>query len=626
MQPRARAAPGKDTDNSRSMDILIRINRIAWQFRMRLITAYATVGISVGFSLLIPFLFGRAVDTMVRHDADAEVFLWLDPATQTLAWLAAGLLGASLARGVFDFARTYSTDSLSQKVSYVLRNRFYDRLQHMSFAYHDREHTGDLMSKATADVEAIRRYVNIGMVRSIEAGLRAIVLPMILVFINWELALISLAFIPLIVVRSVRVMSRLRAMWTQVQITMGEAVTVLQENLVGMNVVKAFASEEFEKRKYDRKARQLRGEYFQSERTQGTNSAWMSFYFTVALGLILWYGGWEVLRGDLSVGELAMFMLFLNQLTFPVRMAGFIINSFSRAISSGRRLFDVLEAQSPVVEKDNALELGRAEGRVRFDNVSFGYDPAVPALRGVNITAERNQVIAILGAPGSGKSTIVNLLPRFYEVDEGCITIDGRDIRDLTLASLRRNVGIVQQDVFLFSATIRDNIAYGASGASLEDVIQAAKVAQLHDHIMTLPDGYDTWVGERGTTLSGGQRQRLSIARSVLTDPPVLILDDSTSSVDVETERLIHRAMVAVMQGRTTFVIAHRLSTVRDADHIIVLERGRIVEQGTHAELYDADGIYREILELQLRPQEELMLDVSIDSAMAAAEAAGGRA
>ena len=307
-------------------------------------------------------------------------------------------------------------------------------------------------------------------------------------------------------------------------------------------------------------------------------------------------------------------------------MAGFIINSFSRAISSGRRLFDVLEAQSPVVEKDNALELGRAEGRVRFDNVSFGYDPAVPALRGVNITAERNQVIAILGAPGSGKSTIVNLLPRFYEVDDGCITIDGRDIRDLTLASLRRNVGIVQQDVFLFSATIRDNIAYGASGASLEDVIQAAKVAQLHDHIMTLPDGYDTWVGERGTTLSGGQRQRLSIARSVLTDPPVLILDDSTSSVDVETERLIHRAMVAVMQGRTTFVIAHRLSTVRDADHIIVLERGRIVEQGTHDALYDADGIYREILELQLRPQEELMLDVSIDSAMTAAEAAGGRA
>ena len=604
------------------MDILIRINLIAWQFRTRLILAYVTFAIAVGFSLFIPFLFGRAIDTIVSFDEVTSTFKGNSPETGTLVWLAVGLLAASLARGVFDFARTYTTDSLSQKVSYVLRNRFYDKLQHMSFAYHDKEHTGDLMSKATADVEAIRRYVNIGMVRSIEAALRAVALLAILIFINWELTLISLAFIPFIITRSVLVMSRLRAMWTQVQITMGETVTVLQENLVGMNVVKAFASEEFEKRKYDRKARQLRGEYFMSERTQGTNSAWMSFYFTVALGLILWYGGWEVLRGDLSPGEMAMFMLFLNQLTFPVRMAGFIINSFSRAISSGRRLFDVLDARSPVSERDDAVELGRAEGTVRFENVSFGYDPRTPALSNVNITAEKNQVIAILGAPGSGKSTIVNLLPRFYEVDTGRITIDGKDIRGLTLESLRRNVGIVQQDVFLFSATIRDNIAYGAADASLEDVMRAARVAQLHDHIMTLPNGYDTWVGERGTTLSGGQRQRLSIARSVLIDPPILILDDSTSSVDVETERLIHRAMVAVMQGRTTFVIAHRLSTVQNADHIIVLDKGRIVEQGTHEGLYEANGIYREILELQLRPQEELMLDVTIDSAMTAADAA----
>ena len=594
------------------MDILIRINSIAWQFRTRLILAYLTLAIATGFSLLIPLQFGRAIDAMILHDRAAETFIWLDPATSTMVWIAVGLLGASLGRGVFDFARTYTTDSLSQKVSYVLRNRFYDKLQHMSFAYHDREHTGDLMSKATADVEAIRRYVNMGMVRSIEAGLRATALPIILAFINWELALISLAFIPFVAVRSVMVMGRLRTMWTQVQITMGETVTVLQENLVGMNVVKAFASEEFEKRKYERKAQQLRGEYFLSERMQGTNSAWMSFYFTVALGLILWYGGWEVLRGDLSVGELGMFMLFLNQLTFPVRMAGFIINSFSRAISSGHRLFDVLDARSPVSEREDAINLGRAEGTVRFENVSFSYDPRIPALRNVVITAQKNEVIAILGAPGSGKSTIVNLLPRFYEVNDGRITIDGQDIRDFTLESLRHNVGIVQQDVFLFSATIRDNIAYGLSGATLDDVMRAARVAQLHDHIMSLPGGYDTWVGERGTTLSGGQRQRLSIARSVLIDPPILILDDSTSSVDVETERLIHQAMIAVMQGRTTFVIAHRLSTVRDADHIIVLDRGRIVEQGSHEQLDAIGGIYHEILELQLRPQEQMLLDAAI--------------
>ena len=603
------------------MDILIRINRIAWQFRTRLILAYATFAIAVGFSLFIPFLFGQAIDTLVWYDEATKSFHGKDPLNSTLMWLALGLLGASLCRGFFDFARTYTTDSLSQKVTYVLRNQFYNKLQHMSFAYHDREHTGELMSKATSDVEAIRRYVNIGMIRSIEAGLRAVALLVILISINWELTLISLAFIPFIIVRSMLVMSRLRAMWTQVQKTMGETVTVLQENLVGMHVVKAFASEDYEKRKYDRKAQQLRGEYFLSERMQGTNSAWMSFYFTLALGLILWYGGWEVIKGDLSLGELGMFMLFLNQLTFPVRMAGFIINSFSRAISSGRRLFDVLDAQSPVLERENAIQMGRAEGTVHLERVSFSYDPRVPALRDVSITAERSQVIAILGAPGSGKSTIVNLLPRFYEVGEGRITIDGIDIRDMTLESLRQNVGIVQQDVFLFSATIRDNIAYGATGATRDDVIMAAKVAQLHDHIMTLPDGYDTWVGERGTTLSGGQRQRLSIARSVLIDPPILILDDSTSSVDVETERLIHAAMVAVMQGRTTFVIAHRLSTVQNADHIIVLDHGRIVEQGSHDQLDAVGGIYHEILELQLRPQEEIMLDVGLTP-----ETAAGRA
>ncbi len=609
------------------MDILIRINHIAWQFRTRLILAYVTFGIAVGFSLFIPFLIGRAIDTLVSYDVVSKTITGKFPETSVLVWLAVGILAASLARGVFDFARTYTTDSLSQKVSYVLRNRFYDKLQHMSFAYHDREHTGDLMSKATADVEAIRRYVNMGMVRSLEAVVRAVALLAILSFINWELTLVSLAFVPFIVARSTMVMGRLRSMWTQVQITMGETVTVLQENLVGIHVVKAFASEEFEKRKYERKAQQLRAEYFQSERMQGTNSAWMSFYFTIALGLILWYGGWELLRGDLDPGELASFILYLNQLTFPVRMAGFIINSFSRAISSGRRLFDVLDAKSPVVERENALDLGRADGTVRFENVSFSYDPRIPALRKVDITARKNHVTAILGAPGSGKSTIVNLLPRFYEVDEGRITIDGRDIREFTLDSLRRNVGIVQQDVFLFSATIRDNIAYGATDATLEDVTRAAKVAQLHDHISTLPDGYDTWVGERGTTLSGGQRQRLSIARSVLIDPPVLILDDSTSSVDVETERLIHQAMVNVMRDRTTFVIAHRLSTVHDADHIIVLDRGQIVEQGTHEQLDAVGGIYHEILELQLRPQEELMRDVALTPALSTADGAdaGGR-
>ena len=612
------------------MDILLRITAMAFRYRKRMLLAYLSFFIAIGFSLAVPWIFGESIDSLVVIDGVLEEGgqILPNPALTVglLLTLAGLLLAASVMRGFFDFARTYTTDSLSQLVSYDFRNLLYNKLQHISFAYHDKEHTGNLMSKATADVEAIRRFVNMGLVRSLEVVVRTIAVTSILVWLNWELALISLVFVPFLVVRSTLVMGKLRRMWLHVQEVNGELVTVLQENLVGIHVVKAFASEDFERRKYDRKARELRAEYYQSERLQGTNSAWMTLYFTFALGLIVWYGGWEIIRGDLTAGDLAKFVLYLNQLTFPIRSAAQIINSFSRAISSGRRIFDVLDSRSPVEEKADARAMGRAVGRVQFDDASFAYDARSPALKGVNITAEPGQITAILGAPGSGKSTIVNLLPRFYDVTGGQVTIDGADIREFTLESLRRNVGIVQQDIFLFDATIRDNIAYGVSNATEADIINAAKIAQLHDQIMNLSDGYDTWVGERGSTLSGGQRQRLSIARTVLVNPPILILDDSTSSVDVETERQIHQAMVNVMQGRTTFVIAHRLSTVREADQILVLKDGNIAERGNHQELMARPGLYRDIYELQLRPQEEVLLDAAISGipARAATAAAAG--
>ncbi len=594
------------------MGILWRIIGMAAHYQARLSLAYITALAAIGFSLALPWFFGGAIDLMVGQDESTKAFFKKDFAIQALFFFGIGILVVSLSRGFCDFARTYTTESLSQMVSFDCRNLLYDKLQHVSFAFHDKEHTGDLMSRATADVEAMRRFVNMGMIRSLDVVIRIIAIPIILFVENWQLALVSMIFVPAIMLRSSFVMRALRRKWLHVQEVMGESVTLLQENLAGMHVVKAFASEDYERIKYNRKAEELRVEYYDAERMQGTNSAWMTLYFTFSLGIILWLGGWLVVRGDLSPGGLAMFFLYLNQLTFPIRASAQIINTFSRAISSGQRLFTVLDAASPVSERPNAAAMGRPSGHVRFDNVAFAYEDRSPALRQVDLAAEPGQVTAILGAPGSGKTTVVNLLPRFYDVTSGKITIDDADIRDFTLQSLRHNVGIVHQDVYLFSANIRDNIAYGVSSATAEDVERAAKVAQLHDQIMALPNGYDTWVGERGTTLSGGQRQRLSIARTILIDPPVLILDDSTSSVDVETERQIHRAMVEVMKGRTTFVIAHRLSTVREADQILVLDKGVIAERGSHEELIRKDGIYQSIYELQLRPQEEVLLEAAI--------------
>ncbi len=593
------------------MRILLRINRMAFRHRIRLLLGYVTIVIAVGLSLVIPLTFRAAINKLVAFE-DGVITTIDDTEVSALVILGLILLAASVTRGFVDFARTYCTDSLSQKVAYDVRSAMYDKLQHMSFAYHDKEHTGNLMSKVTSDVEAIRRYVNMGMVRGLEVPLRVIAIVTLMITVNWQLTLLSLVFLPFLVVKSSFVIVRLRAMWLHVQEVMGELVTILQENLSGIHVVKAFASEEYEKNKYSIKAEELRREYYGNERLQQSTTAWLTLYFTLALGLVLWFGGMELMRGDLDPGGFAAFLLLMNQLTFPIRMTPQIIGSYSRAISSGRRIFEVLDAQSPVVENPDAAEMPRSQGHVRFEDVSFSYDPRIPALKHIDVSAAPGSITAILGAPGSGKTTIINLLPRFYEVTQGRISIDNQDIRDVTLSSLRRNVGIVQQDIFLFNATIQDNIAYGVSSASKEDVIAAAKVAQLHDHIMSLPHGYDTWVGERGTTLSGGQRQRLSIARTVLIDPPVLILDDSTSSVDVETERQIHQAMTDVMKGRTTFVIAHRLSSVRNADHILVLKDGEIAEQGNHTELMARGGTYREIFDLQLRPQEEVLLDAAI--------------
>ncbi|HIM57234.1 MAG TPA: ABC transporter ATP-binding protein [Candidatus Latescibacteria bacterium] len=459
-------------------------------------------------------------------------------------------------------------------------------------------------------------FVNMGIIRTPYFIALFIAVSVLLLQLDWRLGLISMSFLPPAAFQSSLLRLKMRSIWLRAHEKMGELSTSLQENLTGVRVVRAFASEEYEQEKFERKNIEVATDTIEAERLHALNASFTLFTFVVALGLVLWLGGREVINGQMSLGELTQFILFMQILAMPVRMTSMLVHAYARAASAGQRLFEILDFESPVQESPGAEEITRSGGRVRFNNVSFSYDDRHPVLKGIDFEVQPGKVVALLGAPGSGKSTVVDLIPRFYDVRSGRITIDGMDVRDVTLESLRRNIGIVQQDNFLFTTSIRDNIAYGRPHATMDEIVEAAKVAQLHDFISALPDGYDTEIGERGSTLSGGQRQRMAIARAVLLDPPILILDDSTSSVDAGTEELIRQAMESVMKGRTTFVIAHRLGTIQKADTIMVLKDGEIVQRGTHSELLQSRGPYREIYELQLRPQEEIMREVDMPMAI----------
>ena len=586
------------------MKIIFRIIGIALRNKWTVIGAYiSTIGALVAY-VLLPRLFGDAIDSIT------EAFELGEIDQGPIITIVLIIFGLSVIRGVLSFTQTYLGEALSQHVTYDIRNEFYNHTQHMSFAFHDRHHTGNLMSRVISDVENIRQFISIGLVRGPYFVALFVVVAVILIRMDWQLGMISASFIPVVAVYTGIIRLKMRRIWLLVQEKMAEMSTVVQENFTGVRVVKAFASEPYEERKFEEKNIEVAANYIEAEKLRASSTAFMLFTFLVSVGLIFWVGGKRVMDGDMTTGQLAQFIFYLQVLQMPVRMAGFLVNSYARAVTAGQRLFEILDAKSPVQEAPRAVDMPRAKGHVRFDNVSFAYDATHPVLTEITLDAEPGEVVALLGAPGSGKTSIVNLVPRFYDIAGGALTIDGVDVRDFTLASLRRNIGIVQQDVFLFTTTVKGNIAYGRVEASHDDIVRAAKVAELHDFIESLPDGYETEIGERGSTLSGGQRQRMSIARAVLLDPPVLILDDSTSSVDVETEDEIRQAMESVMEGRTTFVIAHRLSTVHRADAIIVLEDGRIIERGTHQELLASDGLYRQIYELQLRPQEEVMRDV----------------
>jgi ABC-type multidrug transport system fused ATPase/permease subunit len=604
---------------SRRAPVLIRVLSFVRPYIGRVLLAWAVVVGSAGFALAMPYLVRYAVNQGI------DIVNGQPEGSQaTLIKAAMLIVAAALLRGVFQYLQTYVNEWLSQQVAYDIRNRIYDHLQRLSFAYHDKAQTGQIMSRATQDVEGVRLYISMGLLRLIYVLILLFVALTLMFLTSWKLALIATAFIPVVAGRSIQVTIGLRPIWLLVQDLQGRLGTVIQENLSGMRVVKAFAREDEEAAKFEREARALFENGYATNRVQAANTPLLTGIWTLAIVAVAWVGAIEIKNGNLSVGDLSAFALYLNMLGLPVRSLGWIVLLFARGQAAAQRIYEILDAESAVKEKPGAIVLESVKGHVRFENVSFGYDAVSPVLREVDFEAKPGQMVALLGPTGSGKTTIVNLLPRFYDVTGGRITIDGIDIRDVTLASLRRAIGIVQQDVFLFSATIRDNIAYGAVDATQEEIERAARIARIHDFIVSLPDGYDTWVGERGITLSGGQKQRVAIARTLLLNPRILIFDDSTSSVDTETEYLIQQALAELMEGRTTFVIAQRLRTVKRADQILVLKDGRIVERGTHDELIRRDGLYRQIYDLELRDQEEALERLAGEVRVRASLSAGG--
>ena len=589
------------------MRILWRLFVLLKKYWKWIVLTYVCLLLLTAANMIVPQIIGDAIDKG----------LGADPATTAnthLLWFyGMAIIGLSLMRGLLSFGQTYFAEYAGQKVAYDLRNKLYDRIQRLSFAFHDKSQTGQLMSRATQDIEGVRFFLSMIAVRVVNLILTVVVITVILLKTNWSLTLVSFVTIPFIAWIAIKFGVTMFPLWTKIQQRFAAINTALQENLSGARVVKAFSRQKLEIEKFDKETQLLYEPQIINARMNAVRGPLFNVLTALSMASVLWYGGTLVFKNVLTAGELTTFYLYLGYIIPPIRMIGPQINMTSRALASGKRIFEILDTESAVKEKPNATVLGDIKGDVNFNGVNFRYESDKTAkssgniLEGINIEAKSGEMIALLGSTGSGKTTLVNLIPRFYDVTAGSITIDGVDIRDVTLASLRRHIGIVQQDAFLFSATIKDNIAYGAVNASDEEVIAAAKTAQLHDFIMTLPEKYDTWVGERGVTLSGGQKQRLAIARTLLIDPRILILDDSTSSVDTETEFLIQQALRALMKGRTTFVIAQRLQTVKDAQQIFVLDKGKIVERGNHTQLLQDSKIYRVIYELQLRAQEEAL-------------------
>ena len=520
--------------------------------------------------------------------------------SRLLTWAVLGLLGLTVVRGLFTYWQGRWTEIASQSVAYDLRNAMLERLTHLSFDYHDRTESGQLLSRAMQDVDRIRFLNGRAVLGLVNAIVLLIGTAIALLWMNPKLALLALISMPVLAYQATTFAIRLRPLSLAIQQQMAVLTTRLEQNLRGARIVKAFAQEDREIERFESENRNWFRLSAEAAQLQAVNNPLMDLIANASVVFILWYGGLLVINSQITLGDLIAFTTYLGQMAGPVRRFGMIIPAIAQAGASAERVFEILDAESQVQDEPDAQPLPPVQGHLRFENVSFGYSHSRRVLNGVSFDVKPGQVLALLGPTGSGKSSIINLIPRFYDPSGGRVTIDGYDIRHITQASLRSQIGIVLQESTLFATTIRENIAFGRPDAADEEVIAAAKAAQAHEFITQMANGYDAEVGERGATLSGGQRQRMAIARALLKDPRILILDDATASVDTETERLIQKALARLMEGRTSVIIAQRLSTVRMADLILILEKGRVTGAGTHEELLATSPLYQRIYAGQL--------------------------
>jgi ATP-binding cassette subfamily B protein len=578
--------------------VLLRAIQYVRGHRRLALLAYGSLLIATLAQLIVPQLVRLIIDSVI---GGAQVQSAEPGIYQALIGAMIAIVIFSAVRAVFAYGQQYNAERVSQNVAFDFRNELFAKIQRLSFSYLDRTQTGQLMIRATDDVEKVRLFIGQGLVMALQSLLLLLATLVVMWFSNRNLTLVVLPILPIAFVVFFWFGGMAQPLFMAVQVRLSALNTVLQENVAGLKVVRAFGREPEEQARFNRSADAVLEQQLKVARTFSFLFPVIFLIANVGQAAVLYFGGRQIIGGSLTVGEWQKFSLYLGYLFMPMGQLGFIINLMSQASASAQRIFEILDTRSDITNKPGALELESIRGAVRFEDVTFRYFRGGEAvLNDVSFDVEPGQTVALLGATGSGKSTIINLLPRFYDVSAGRVLVDGNDVRDVTLESLRAHIGIVLQETTLFSGTIRDNIAYGRPDAGLDDVVAAAQAAAAHDFIVGFPQGYDTPVGERGSTLSGGQKQRIAIARALLTDPRILILDDSTSSVDVATEFAIQQALDKLMVGRTSFVIAQRISTVRTADQIIVLEKGRVAAHGTHEELLETSEIYADIYSSQL--------------------------